>query len=86
MFADMTGYTALIQANEQLAQQKQKRLKEVLEECIPEFGGEILQYYSDVNLSVFPSAIEATRAVVQIQLSLQDEPKVNSALDFTLEI
>ena len=77
MFADMTGYTALMQANEQLARQKRKRLKEVLEECIPEFGGEILQYYGDGSLSIFPSAIEATRAAIQIQKSVLQEPKVD---------
>ena len=77
MFADMTGYTALMQANEQLARQKRIRLKEVLEDCIPKFGGEILQYYGDGSLSIFHSAIEATRAAVQIQQSLRAEPKVD---------
>ncbi|RYE59049.1 MAG: adenylate/guanylate cyclase domain-containing protein, partial [Sphingobacteriales bacterium] len=77
MFADMTGYTALMQSNEQMARQKRTRLKKVLEDCIPQFGGEILQFYGDGSLSIFPSAIEATRAAVQIQQSLQLEPKVD---------
>ena len=51
LFADMTGYTALVQENEQLARQKRKRLKEVLESTIGEFNGKILQNYGDGSRS-----------------------------------
>ncbi len=47
LFADMVGYTALMQENEQVAQQKRKRFKEILENSIAEFYGKILQYYGD---------------------------------------
>ena len=58
LFADMTGYTALMQENEQLARLKRKRLKEVLESTVEEFNGKILQYYGDGSLSIFNSAID----------------------------
>src|ERR1044072_1674996 len=77
MFADMVGYTALMQANEQMARQKRRRLKEILETFIPQHNGEILQYYGDGSLSIFHSAIEATRAAIQIQTALQQEPQVD---------
>ena len=52
MFADMSGYTALMQENEQLAKSKCQRLKEVLENCMSIFNGKILQQYGDgVNLA-----------------------------------
>ena len=51
LFADMTGYTALVQENEELARRKRKRLKEVLESTVATFNGRILQYYGDGSLS-----------------------------------
>ena len=76
LFADMTGYTALMQENEQLARSKRKRLKEVLETSIEHFNGKILQYYGDGSLSIFNSAIDSVRCAIDIQQQLQQEPKV----------
>ena len=42
LFADMTGYTALMQENEQLARSKRVRLKEVLEQATSRYNGKIL--------------------------------------------
>lgn len=77
LFADMTGYTALMQENEQLARLKRKRLKEVLEPGIAQFNGKILQHYGDGSLSIFTSAIQAVRCAIDIQKQLQQEPKVD---------
>jgi adenylate cyclase len=76
LFADMTGYTALMQENEQLATLKRKRLKEVLEHNIAQFNGKILQYYGDGSLSIFNSAYESVKCAIVIQQQLQLEPKV----------
>lgn len=77
LFADMTGYTALMQENEQLARQKRRRLKEVLEKNIGQSNGKILQYYGDGSLSIFNSAIDSVRCAIAIQHELQQEPKVD---------
>jgi adenylate cyclase len=76
LFADMTGYTALMQENEQLARTKRKRLKEVLEVSIAQFNGKVLQYYGDGSLSIFSSAIDSVRSAIAIQQQLQQEPAV----------
>jgi adenylate cyclase len=76
LFADMTGYTALMQENEVLARTKRQRLKEVLETTVREFSGQILQYYGDGSLSVFHSAIDAVHCAIKMQQQLQSEPKV----------
>jgi TolB-like protein len=77
LFADMTGYTALMQENEFLAKMKRKRLKEVLESTLKEYNGKILQYYGDGSLSIFNSAIDAVACAVVIQHQLQEDPKVD---------
>jgi TolB-like protein/class 3 adenylate cyclase/tetratricopeptide (TPR) repeat protein len=76
LFADMTGYTALMQENEQLARLKRKRLKEVLEFSVSKFNGKILQYYGDGSLSIFNSAVDSIFCAIEIQRQLQQEPKV----------
>ena len=73
----MAGYTALMQQNEQLAKEKRRRLKEVLEASVPGHHGKILQFYGDGALSIFNSAIDGVRCAIEIQQSLQEEPKVD---------
>jgi adenylate cyclase len=76
LFADMTGYTALMQENEHLARLKRIRLKEVLENTIARFNGKILQYYGDGSLSIFNSAIDSVLCAIDIQQQLQHDPRV----------
>ena len=76
LFADMTGYTALMQDNEHLARQKRKRFKEVLEAAVANHDGKILQYYGDGSLSIFNSVINSVNCAISIQQQLQLEPKV----------
>ena len=76
LFADMTGYTALMQENEQLGRIKRRRLKEVLELSVAEYNGKILQYYGDGSLSIFNSAIDAVNCAINIQHDLLKDPKV----------
>jgi TolB-like protein/class 3 adenylate cyclase/Flp pilus assembly protein TadD len=76
LFADMTGYTALMQENEDLARLKRRRLKEVLEATIEQHNGKVLQYYGDGSLSIFNSAIDSIACSIKIQQQLQLEPKV----------
>lgn len=77
VFADMTGYTTLMQENEALAKSKRLRLKEVLEATIEKYNGKILQYYGDGSLSIFQSAIDAVNSAIHIQHQLQQNPKVD---------
>ena len=76
MFADMTGYTALMQDDEQKANILRQRQKQTLEKFIPAHNGEILQYFGDGTLSIFDSAIDAVHSAINIQKELQTEPKV----------
>ncbi|MGK2861328.1 MAG: tetratricopeptide repeat protein [Chitinophagaceae bacterium] len=76
MFSDMFGYTALMQQNEQSANTKRRRVKEVLETSVAAYNGKILQNYGDGALSIFNSAIDGVHCAVEIQQTLQQEPKV----------
>ncbi len=76
MFADMAGYTALMQQNEQQAKERLRRLKEVLEATHFLFNGKILQFYGEGMLGMFNSAIDAVTCAIEIQQQLKQEPKV----------
>ena len=73
MFADMVGYTALMQENEERARVQRDRHRAIQTAAVNAHHGEVLQYYGDGTLSIFTSAVEAVECAVGIQLSLKDE-------------
>ncbi len=76
MFTDMVGYTALIQADERVALDKRDRYMSALESHHDAFGGTIVQRLGDGSMSMFPSALAAVLAAVEIQraLAVEDVP------------
>ncbi|MEZ4851874.1 MAG: adenylate/guanylate cyclase domain-containing protein [Bacteroidia bacterium] len=76
MFADMAGYTALMQRNEQEGLEKVHRFSAVIEGVCQTKGGEILEFRGDGCLVVFDSAVNAMRAARDAQKQLQQDPKV----------
>ncbi len=76
MFADMMGYTALMQQDEQRAKLLRDRMRSTMEHLISRHGGKVIQYYGDGMLSMFPSATEGVKCAIGIQLDLQQEPRV----------
>jgi len=76
MFADMVGYTKLMQQDEAMAKSKRDHQRKIVDEKIFEFRGQVMQYYGDGTLSMFGSAIDAVNAAREIQLALQQEPIV----------
>jgi len=76
MFADMMGYTAMMQEDEVHAKLLRNRQKKTLESLIPAHNGTIIQFFGDGTLSLFDSAADAVRCGIAIQIELQKEPKV----------
>ena len=76
MFTDIVGYTAMMEKDERQALAIAGHHEKMLEACHARHGGEVLNYYGDGSLSIFPSAAEAVRCGVEIQHCLQREPQV----------
>ncbi|MFY0601566.1 MAG: tetratricopeptide repeat protein [Cyclobacteriaceae bacterium] len=76
MFADIVGYTAMMQENEILTKKIRDAHRKTLTESVEAHGGTILQFYGDGSLSIFDSAVEAAGCAVKIQLESQNDPKV----------
>ncbi|HYV90559.1 MAG TPA: adenylate/guanylate cyclase domain-containing protein [Chitinophagales bacterium] len=76
LFADIQGYTALMQEDEAKARVIRDKFKKELENEIPIHQGRLIQFSGDGALCIFNSAIEAVRAAIGIQKRMQGEPKV----------
>jgi len=76
MFADMTGFTAMMQEDEAKAKVLRNRQQQTLETLIPSHNGTIIQFFGDGTLSIFDSAIDAVKCGIEIQKELQKEPRV----------
>jgi len=76
MFADMVGYTALMQEDEDRAHDQRDRHREVLSTAVHRHHGEILQHYGDGTLSIFTSAVEAVECAIEVQVASSREPTI----------
>lgn len=76
LFADIVGYTAMMQENEELAVEKVNRFREVVELVAEELNGKIIQYYGDGSLLLFQSSTDAAEFAKLLQEDLYNEPHV----------
>ena len=80
MFADIQGYTALMQNDEQGAVSLVKAFKETIEREVADHNGRVIQFYGDAIMAVFPSSVDAVSAAQIIQRAF------NSAGDVPVRI
>ena len=76
MFADIVGYTALMENDESLAMDFRERLKNKLEKVVSEHGGRLLEFHGDGALCSFTSTLESVKAATKLQLAMQAPPLV----------
>lgn len=76
VFADIAGYTALMQEDEGHAVRSRDRFRDVLANAMHMRRGEAVQHYGDGTLSVFESAVEAAESAVEVQKALRTDLEV----------
>jgi len=76
MFADVVGYSALMQASEPHAVAVRTRYQHVLRAQHAAFGGTVVQLYGDGALTMFDSSVAAVQCAAAIQRQCRDEPVV----------
>lgn len=67
VFADIVGYTALMQRDETGAARARHMFRKVIDGCVGRFGGRVIQYYGDGCLSVFNSGKLAVQFAMECQ-------------------
>lgn len=76
MFADIIGFTALMQKDEALALGLRQKLKSKLEKELLKHGGKIVKFSGDGALCSFDSALESILVAIAVQLKMLQEPIV----------
>ncbi len=76
IYADIVGYSSMMQADEELALSKLKHFEEVIKLQSKKYDGEIVKAYGDGCLMLFPSAVSAIKCAISIQSDLREEPSV----------
>jgi TolB-like protein/class 3 adenylate cyclase/tetratricopeptide (TPR) repeat protein len=76
VFADVVGYSAMMQKDEMDAVEKINRFRHSLEAIADELEGKIIQYYGDGSLLLFRSATDAAEFAKLLQTDLHEDPAV----------
>ena len=76
LFADIAGYTGLMQKNEQQALLLLNRFKEVLKAETAKHHGRIVQYFGDGCLLSFESSTDGVDCAIALQKTLSTSPEV----------
>jgi adenylate cyclase len=71
MFTDIVGYTAMMGSDENLAIKTVTHHKKFIEEIVPKFNGDLIQFYGDGSLSIYSSATSALECAMAIQMEFQ---------------
>ncbi|MEM6260973.1 MAG: adenylate/guanylate cyclase domain-containing protein [Bacteroidota bacterium] len=72
VFADIAGYSAMMQADEERAMVTIDQFEAILEKEVPSNQGEIVQYFGDGALLAFESATDALQASIALQEAFLD--------------
>lgn len=75
VFADIAGYTAMMQKNEHKALQILNHFRSDIDNFVPLFNGEIVQYYGDGCLLIFNSALEAIKCSEKLQYFIKNRAR-----------
>ncbi|TAL44060.1 MAG: hypothetical protein EPN92_09365 [Chitinophagaceae bacterium] len=76
LFADIVGYTAMMQVDETAALEKINRFRQVINVIADELNGTIIQFYGDGCLVLFNSSTDAVEFAKLLQDDFAEEPKV----------
>src|SRR6185436_20747321 len=76
MFADIMGYTAMMQENEMNAMRSREKFRKALDREVMAHHGRIIQYSGDGALCSFNSAIDAVRCGIALQKDMRDDPQM----------
>lgn len=76
LFADIQGYTSMMQADEDKALSRLSSYQEVLRKSVEASNGQVVKNYGDGSLCLFENTVDALNCAISIQRILNVDPKV----------
>ena len=76
LFADIVGYTALMQENEVVAKTQLDKFRQVITQQVAAKNGQIVNFYGDGCLAIFNAPLDAAQCAKNIQHTFQEAPIV----------
>ena len=76
MFADIAGFTTMMQEDEALAMTCRNKLQEQLEKILQEYNGTLIEFRGDGTLCTFASTIGCVEAAITLQKIMRNSPVV----------
>ena len=73
LYADITGYTAIMNNNEEQAMEYLQNFKKILEKKVQNHQGRIVQYFGDACLLSFDSATSGVYCAIALQNDFQKQ-------------
>jgi len=71
MFADIMGFTAMMEENEAAASLCRSRLRNTLQSACTSWNGRIVELTGDGGLCIFQSAYDAVRCAIAVQAEMK---------------
>ena len=76
LFADIQGYTAMMQSDEQNGMVLLRKYQKVLQKEVEKNNGQIVKNYGDGSLCIFPTALSAVTCAKALQENMRTNPIV----------
>ncbi|MDH3246492.1 MAG: hypothetical protein OEM26_17865, partial [Saprospiraceae bacterium] len=76
LFADIEGYSHLMQLDEERAAHQLGKFQELIREQVVGHHGEIVNFYGDGVLCIFNNPVQAVRCAISLQQEYRKEPEV----------
>ena len=76
LFADIVGYTGLMQRDEADALTILNRFQSIIKNTAESYDGEIIKTYGDGTLILFSSTVNAVECAQDVQIAFQEPPEV----------
>ena len=74
LFADIQGYTGLMQRNEAQASDLLRRFEKAIRQTVVKNNGRIANFYGDGALCLFIASLDAMRCAMELHATFQSEP------------